>query len=489
MEALPAEPPMPNLGSPRVQAAMKVLGVQPRDLEKQDAEAFDGLESRQLLFEKKRRALIFQVSSLATRGPQGGTSIQKGEYPVPPEKDTSFMDEVLRKEKAAFEVMQRMAKKDIQKTVVQELECKLELHKGKKRQEEGLARVKQLKKQRDEVLATLAKEAQKRTERSKEARDKADRALLAHCEELKETLAKADERVTKCLSDIKESYKAGIEANEAKRTQTAARQAAFEASKVRRREVMHDEIEEKHKRKQEMLESMAGQRASNKEATAEREQQCRDKVAARQQKKQADIEEKYWEIQGRHQQAKEFRETTHAARLKEFKTNNQKKVSAHQSRYDRILAELEKPRESRSLQRSASETLRPRERPELLKAREDAENHVHLAAANRQRLREAHHHAVEQQIDKLLMMREKVQVMEDTKAQADRRRMAVLRNTSIEKHDLQLKVDRFKDVGPEKMLNMLENQELDSDARKRINEILGELELPPLGGHAQAEDQ
>jgi len=498
---MPPDLPLPNLGSPRVKAALRVLGITGADLQKQELDDFDGIQTRHELFEKKRRTLVAQVTNLSLKGPSGSsTTVSQGEYPAPPpgpeERNAAFMEAVIRKEKEGLEVLAKMAKKDIQKVVTKELECKVDLARGQKRQEEGAARVAELNKLRDQKLLAAKKEAEKKRLQTMEVRARAERKQQEHAAELRETLNKADARVTATLQKIKDDHLTSIETNSVKMVEATERQVAFETSQVRGRENMHDDIEEKHLKKRELLQSLAGTRQSNKEAILEKNMQCKQRVEDHLTKTQAHTEKKYWECEGKNNSAQEVRTTTHAARLKEFKAKNVKERKDFESRYERLLnsheREAQKMRESwneRSLQRSASETLKPRERAELVAARELNENHVALVASNRERLRRANQHSVEQQIDKLLGMRDRVNVMQDARAEADRRRMMVLRNTAIEKHGLQDKVDRFKDAGPDKMLKLLESTEIEPEAAKRINEILIELNLPPLGGYIPEEEK
>jgi len=467
---------------------MKVMGIVPADLEKKEVQEYDGNKNKHLLFEKKRRTLIQQVATLASRGPQerGGAG----------DMNANFLEEVLRKERETMEVMARMAKKDIQKTVIKELESRLEFEKGKKKQEENLKRMVQLKKERDEFLREQQKKADKKREQTREVRERNDRQLQEHCEEIRQQLKEADDRVAKCLADIRQAHDDSIESKQVRGIEARRQKAAFEQMLVHRREDMHDTIEEKHARKRELLTELLSQRVSNKEKLLQKEMECRDRVAEYLAQKQAQIEVKYDEARLKHKKAETTREEKGMAKTQKFKTDNEKKRKAFVIRYDNLIRQREREHEefrksweSRSLQRSASETLRPKERPELLKAREDAEHFAALAAENRERIRRANAHSVDQQIEHLLAVRQRAQVLEDQKAEADRTRMVVMRNTAVTKHELKHKVDRFKDVGVEKMLNLLEDVEIEPAAKTRINEILGELGLPPLGGPGYSQEE
>ncbi|CAE8613686.1 unnamed protein product [Polarella glacialis] len=483
------DPPMPNMGSPRVRAAMKVMGLTLADLEKKALEAFGGMESTHLLFEKKRRVLVHQVHHLATKGPQGSTETDFAAPHGGTERNATFMDEVLRKERASFEVMQRMAKKDVQMTVIKELEGKLQVHLSAKKMEESVSRQKELKKELNEKLSLAKKEAAKKLEKSIEARVKAARQKEQRSEQLRKELGEADERVAKVLDTIAHSRDDEIEQNRVKFMEMAEKQAQYKEGKFQELLALHDTIEQRDVRKAELLETLAS-RHSNKEEIARKQQLTKQKVHDWQIEKQEHIDQKYREAVDRQEQALQVRETNLTARLKEFKKTNNQKRAAFDTRYEKVLKEREKPHSSQRLQRSASETLvSPKERQELLHAREEATNHVALAASNRERLQRAHGHAVEQQISKLQNMRDRTQVMLDARTEADRRRMMVLRNCAIEKHHLSQKVDRVKDSGAEKMLKLLGDMDVDHDAAVRINEILGDLGLPPLGGVVPEEDK
>lgn len=474
--------------SPRVRAAMRVMGIIPSDLEKKEIQEYDGNKNKHLLFEKKRRTLIEQVATLASRGPQerGGSG----------DMNANFLEEILRKERETMETMARMAKKDIQKTVIKELESRLEFEKGKKKQEENKKRMLQLKKERDDWLKEQQKKADKKREQTREVRERNDRQLQMHCEEIRQRLKEADDRVAKCLADIRQAHDDSIESKQVRGIEARKQKAAFEQMLVHKREDMHDAIEEKHVRKQELLTELLSQRVSNKEKLLQKELECRQRVAEYLANQQASIEDKYDEARVKHKKAQASREEKGLAKTLKFKTDNEKKRKAFVIRYENLIRDREREHEefrrnweSRSLQRSASETLRPRERPELLRAREDAEHFAALAAENRERLRRAHAHSVDQQIEHLLAVRQRAQALEDQKAEADRTRMVVMRNTAVTKHELKHKVDRFKDVGIEKMLDLLEDVEIEPAAKTRINEILGDLGLPPLGGYSQEEEK
>eukprot|EP00438_Fugacium_kawagutii_P035207 Skav204741 [mRNA] locus=scaffold1854:225861:228740:+ [translate_table: standard] len=146
MASSPALCTEPVARSPRVRAAMRVMGIIPADLEKKDVEEYEGNKSKHLLFEKKRRTLIEQVALLASRGPQ-----EKG-GPGAGDMNANFLEEIYRREKKTMETMARMGQAgpdgnsgpDIETVAVGQ---------------ENLKRMLQLKKERDDWLKEQQKKA------------------------------------------------------------------------------------------------------------------------------------------------------------------------------------------------------------------------------------------------------------------------------------------------------------------------------------------
>merc|ERR1712051_14754 len=109
---------------------------------------------------------------------------------------------------------------------------------------------------------------------------------------------------------------------------------------------------------------------------------------------------------------------------------------------------------------------------------------------NKERLRRAHHNMVEEQIDKLRNMRQKVQIMHDAKTEADQRRMVVVRNTLLEKMEMTSRVDRVRDsTDPEKMNRVLEDLGPDVEAVDKINLLLDSMGMAQMAGGTVKEEE
>merc|ERR1712232_376335 len=144
--SMPPEPAVPNLDSPRVRAAMRVLGVVPKDLQKKSKDAFES-EIRWEFFEQKRRTIIDSVMALHDESPEGHTIPDSAEKAKQAEE--ALMATVMENERKAVEVMNRISRKEVQKTMIKELEAQHQAHISKTKQEEGRKRQLALEKERD----------------------------------------------------------------------------------------------------------------------------------------------------------------------------------------------------------------------------------------------------------------------------------------------------------------------------------------------------
>lgn len=473
---------MPNLGSPRVKAAMRVLGVLPKELEKLDASKLDA--GRFELAEKKRRHLVASIAGLAEKGSE--VSGKHGGESTSSLNNAAFMEEVLRAEKANMERMARMAKKDVQKTVLQELEAKLQWTQGQKKQQENEQRMKDFKKARAEKLKVLAKEAQKRADKNTEARARYDRQLEEHATNLTNQLNAQAEKAAAKIRDIALGREEHTAKQAEKKILVEERRRNHEDNKVNHRLKMYDDIQKKHLQTLERFDEINGLRQSNTALMDQRKQESRDRVKHHWEQKQLQTEQKYREICDRHDAAGNHRTAVAEAAMKEFRTKNNRARSQFESRYERIQTDLEKhPNLSRRLIKmqamASSDSMQgwsscpELKLAEIKKAAEKQGHHTWLVSENRSRISRARAHSVEQQLNKIEMMRQKTQAMLDSRATADARRMSVMRNCALAKTHFEDQVQRVKDSGPTKIITLLEEIEMEPEARARVNHILREL--------------
>lgn len=482
------EPPMPDIDSPRVHAAMSVLGILPQELEKRELADYDGIEPRYELFETKRRMLIGQIGHMTSRSPDTTQLVSNEE--ASRSGNAAFMEKVLQAERRNFERMAWRAKKDTQKIVIEELETKLSIHNANKKMEESTTRLKALKKARNDQLKQLQKEAQKKADKNAEVRNRAEKRMEEEASELITKLEEANQKAATKMAAIAESHEELRVKGQERQVQITDKLARLEQQQLRHRQHKYDAIVAKDEAKMERLAEIVAMRQSQSEAIMQKQQDSMERVRTHWENKQKQTEDRYSEILKRHEIAKQKREELHAARLKDYSSKNKKERNAFEGRYERILKDLdEHPNVSRRLQQSSgSEPFERSLSDTQIAALSMRSHHVDLVAMNRERLRRAHHHAQEKQLNKIDMMRQRVEFMLHSKSQADKRRTMTLKNCAIEKHRLSDEVDKVKSAGAEKMMGLLEDIDPEPKAATRIREIMGHLGLEKLyGGGEEAE--
>lgn len=481
------EPPLPDLESPRVLAAMRVMGVEAQELAKREP-AEMGAPARYELMETKRRTLIQQINGLASKGPD---SVQLASSASLRSANSTFMQQVLEAEQKNFERMQMAAKSDVQKVVIEELETKLQMQQTAKKMEEGAQRMKQLTKSRDEKLAQLKKEAQKRAEKNADVRAKAARQAEREAEELKNQLTEANEKAERKIETIAVGREEARQQAHEKQLLIAERQAKLEQAQLRLREKQYDGIVAKHEAKIEKLNESLLNRQSQSEVILRKQQESMERVRNHWEEKQRQTEERYMKILDRHDGAKQKRVEKADVQAKEIRVRNAKERNAFVARYERIVKDLENhPNVSRRLKYMESTTIGERSLSDSqISALQMRGHHAELVNDNRDRLRRAHHHSQEQQLAKLAQMRQRVEDLEDCKVMANTRRMGTLKNCAIEKHRLENEVFKIKSAKPEKMVPLLDTLEPDPEASERIKEIMGQLGLQQTAGGGEEADR
>jgi len=496
-----------DLGNPANRAAMLVLGVLPEELAPLDKAAFAGNEMRYLHLEQKRKNLMDEVLRKASEGQDvhGKPAAMSG--PTREERNQAFFDEIARHERENTALMQKLAKKDVQKVVIQELEQKATAKRNKDRIAEGERRLAEAKKAIAEELDKRRKEAEKKQTKIVEVRARALQASVEKGEENFQKLCDANARAEKKIREMKEAEAAQRVLNREKRVHIFIRQEGYEQKKVKHREEMYADYQENMDSKTRKLEEIINSRQSNAEFIAEKQRRTTEKVREFQAEKQAAAEERYRGICERHANAGAYRADNLKTWTKELQVRNTKRLQTHSGRYDKLLEQLEREpgvklcassapgspqfvieraearRSPKKADGEGGQSLAKTFSDSVLMAAERRRNHEHVVHENRDRLRRARHYNVETQLDKLHQNRQRVQVIEDARAEAARKRAIMVATCSREKSHLQHRVDRIKDSGkPEKMYNLLEELDPDPEAVARINGLLDELGLQTIGG-------
>lgn len=469
---------------------MRVLGILPTELRPKDVTAFGGSDVKAKFFEQKRLNLIDEVKRKAESAPDVHGKHGADGGMTREERNALFLEQVAKTEQENMTRMAKLAKKDVQSVVIQELETKLAAFNNKKRQEEGASRVKESLKARDDALAARKKLQDKKKERITDVRNKANQAVLSHSMELLETLRKNNERAEKSIQAIAESRTEGRGAKQEKRDLAWTRVDSYSADLVAKREHAYAELCQKMDSQVQRSQELSSSRQSHADEANAKLESCHEHVRVSAEQKQAAAEAKYWKAITRHGEAAKSRDEELKTRIKEFQVRNVKRKQAHEGRYVKIQSDIDKniARKYEEFEKKEQEFEKTRalakasSAADLQRFFDHREDIIDLAAMNRERLRRAHHYSVEQQLDKLVQMRRKVQIMQNAKTEADTRRMVVMAKCAVEKMHLTDRVDRVKNSkDPDKMQSMLEELDPDPDAIGKINELLAELGMQTLG--------
>eukprot|EP00929_Paragymnodinium_shiwhaense_P009276 TRINITY_DN113382_c0_g1_i1.p1 TRINITY_DN113382_c0_g1~~TRINITY_DN113382_c0_g1_i1.p1 ORF type:complete len:508 (-),score=197.22 TRINITY_DN113382_c0_g1_i1:240-1763(-) len=490
---MPPEPPALNLGSPRVKAAMRVLGLRAKDLEPIKKDSMPSEVSYEV-FERKRRQLAENVRVLASESPEVPAETSGGMSKLE-ERNANFLAEILAIEQKNIAKMETMAKKDIQSMMIKELEAKLKDQTSKKRQEEANQRQKELIKERDAKLAEAKKIAQKKKEKSDEVRRKADEALLKEAEELSKHLDEKQERSLNKIRENKEAFEAGRDRRQEKGFLALKRKEDLEKTLLERREDQYSKILDRDGLIFDRLANIDAERHNIQSDFAERKAMCTKRAADYLVEKQSKYDEAFFKTEERHATAAQTRAQSHAASLKEFKTKNSKTRQQFENRYNTMKKheEEERSKPSKRVERYMEllnfENSGCLSRPEYHHMVVTNRSMVDLVKQNRETLQRSHSYHQEQALEKIAGMREKVKIIMDGRHNSMQRRQSMIKNCAIEKHHLSDKVDRIKSSTGSKMTHILEKLEPDPEAATRINELLSAMGMELLPGTKVDDDE
>lgn len=464
-----------SLGSPRVKAAMKVLGILPSDIASpKDRTLFpDGQagEIRHEAHEKKRRQLMNSVKEIAHDKSLDITKsastpdLGAGGAGCASDATNRFLADVLAKEQISMDKMQKKANHDVQKIVLEEMAIKTAVAARAVKLEEHRKRKAELKKVLDEKLKEQKKEMEKKAERSKEVRRKAAQLVEQECQQLANELQEKDARVQATLDARQQKWdQHAIDMQEA-REKEYIRIENWKSGEWEGREKMYNGILEKYQGSEDRLAELTEQLRAHAASKSDRTNGVIAKAKAHLGGAQAKKDEAYLERIKVHDKKKEVRTANAIERKKEFEQNNKKVRQTWEKNYANALKERETRLEYRSprMLKSMSEnyTTKP---AWLTPASEEAfETHKTMAELrqwNLQHLSRADHHKHSQQIAKIADMRLRVKALKDSRDEAQYRRFDMIKNVSIAKHHLEHKVTKIRDAPPEKMNGLLEQMGL-----------------------------
>jgi len=487
---MPPEPAPLNIGSPRVRAAMRVLGLSEKEVEKRPKEAFH-TEVAYEVFERKRRMLAENVNDLAKDSPEAGSI--PGAADKSRDANADFMAGVIAIEKRNIEKMNIMSKKEIQKMMIKELETNHAAHKSVLKQEESVVRQNALEKERREAMKKVMKEAQKRLDKSTDVRAKAAKQVLIEAEKLKNELTEKDAQVTKKLQDIVDGREEGKVKAQEKRDQATERKEQHDQATIAKQEKMYATVLDRDEQVEFRLSCRTSDSQHNSAIFAAKKAACTERARHQLADNQARYEANFLKREGEHHVAAQCRDSNAKTYLKEFKKRNDKERKDFETRYERVKKEEEKPHISRRLEKMASmgdiQSQGCLSRPEFHHMVHSNKSMVDLCEFNGNLLKRAHGYHQEQELDKIAGVRAKVKAIWDSRKMAQDRRTQMVKNVAVAKYDLALKVDRARTQGPSKMSSILSEMEPDPEAAARINELLGAMNMELLPGTKAVEEE
>lgn len=485
------EPLMPDLSSPRVQAAMRVLGVLPEELERRTELATGEKEQRKLaMFERKRRQLIDEIHVLSTAG-SGGLGVSLSIPHSQRRRQNAFLNKVMEAERANLERMEIAAKRDVQKVVMNELETKLVMQQGAKRLEDGEARLNRLIRDRDEKLRVQRKEAQKRNERIAEVRMRAASEQAKDAEHTMHQLEEAMQRVESKMGALQEGRAETRQQSAEKLASIQERQHRLVEDKLHSREHQYETIMNHHAETTDRLQQRLQSRQSQSEEILQKQQSSMMRVREKWENKQREIQEHHFNNLSRHEKAREKRQAAAQEYARNLSKANSKARSAFESRYENVQREFAKKSPDRRLTKSTGSLACSEKNlsDSQLLVLEQRKHYIDLAVSNRHRLQRAHHNAQEQHLAKLQAVRDRVDALLESKARADDRRMVMQRNCAVQKSHLEHEMFKIKSAPPEKMTGMLRDLKLEPKAAARIQELQQQLGMGPASADETAADR
>lgn len=442
---------------------MRVLGILPKDTHPRDRSTFpEGMagEVRHEAFETKRRQLMHSVSGMAIDKSLDLSKLSPsaGELNQPSVATNAYLADVMARETVSMAKMHKRAQADVQKIVIEEMAIKQQVVIREGKLEEHRKRMVDLKKKQDEALKTQRKEAEKKLEKTKEVRARADRMLEAESAKLWEEIETKDVRVEALLKEREEGWENNRVVKQAERISKYDSIAKFKSKDLGVREKMYEGIVTRTEAGEARLIEIQAELQAHQAMKSDRT----DGVIARARMalggQQAEKDTAYLERLKVHEKKKEVREASAKEYQKYFVTENKKSRQRFEKEYERVLKERDivtiSPRMTKSM--SANFTTSPAWLTESsAKAFETHKTMGELRQANLQVLSRAHQYHQVQALHKIEDMRHRVKALRDSKDEAQYRRYDMMKNCAIEKHHLTFQVEKVRDAPPEKMNALL----------------------------------
>jgi len=460
---MPPEPAL-SLGSPRTLAAMRVLGILPKDIQTRERSTFpEGQpgDIRNEAFETKRRQLMHSVTGMASDKSLDLTKSASGGEDVggPSDATNAFLADVMAREQVSIDKMRKRAKADVQSIVLVEMEAKKQVEIREVKADAHRKRMVDLKKKQDEFLKAQKKEAEKKLEKSIEVRARAERKLEEESAALMAEVIKKDARVEAQLKERELGWVENKVTQQALRVVKYDSIAKFKSKEWGGREKIYDDSVKRTFAAEDRLDELQAELQAHQAAKSDKT----DGVIAKARKElslaQGVKDVAYLERIKVHEKKKEVRESYAKETQKEYATANKKARANFEKNYERALKDREfiniSPRMTKSM--SCNYTTSPAWLTEgSVKAFETHHTMGELRQMNLQMIARAHHFHQNQGVNKIADMRHRVKALSDSREETQLRRYDMMKNCAIEKHHLTFQVEKIRDAPPEKMNSLLE---------------------------------
>eukprot|EP00928_Gymnodinium_smaydae_P080061 TRINITY_DN63864_c0_g1_i1.p1 TRINITY_DN63864_c0_g1~~TRINITY_DN63864_c0_g1_i1.p1 ORF type:complete len:471 (+),score=165.98 TRINITY_DN63864_c0_g1_i1:85-1497(+) len=450
--AAPAAAPVLSPANASTRAAMRVLGVVPKDLEPISREAFD-TATRFEKHEKRRQDLIGKVSSLAEANPaRDDAAFQHGGSGS---MQSSFMEAVAKREQANMIKMNQQADKEIKRIILDELAQKEQAEAAHQKQEEAKKKMLELKKERAAQLAQLRKEAEKRKERSDAARAKAKIEQLERSAQLFEELQATFKKKEARLAAMAEEWRQGRIEGQQKGAIILAKKEQLEDDLWCERERNYDSYLDKHAAHSQRIQDIIDSRESNAEALNQKLASSIKRSREKKEATQAEKDAEYIKTMAKFDAAQDYRVKVNNELLTDFRKKNAKERNDFERRYEYIRERELEPKTTRSMQRGERSASDPRMMT-MMEFNHGNEVLREVVDANRKQLLRARSYATNQALDAIQLKRDKVTALQESQRQIERRRAEARISCAALKEELGRKVDRVRNAPKSKMDTMLE---------------------------------
>lgn len=458
---MPPEPAL-SLGSPRTLAAMRVLGILPKDIQPRERTSFpEGQpgDIRNEAFETKRRQLMHSVTGMASDKSLDLTkSASAVDMGGPSEATNLFLADVMAREQISIDKMRKRAKADVQSIVLVEMEAKKVVEIRDAKLEEHRKRMVELKKKQDEKLKAQQKEAAKKLEKSIEVRARADKKLEQESEALMQEVIKKDKRVEGQLQERSIGWEENRVTKQAERVAKYGRIKSWKSGEWGVREKIYDGIVKRTFASEDRLEELQAELQAHQAAKSDRTDGVIAKARSELNAAQAVKDVAFLERIKVHEKKKEVREALAKEVQKEYAASNKKARANFEKNYERALKDREiitvSPRMTKSM--SCNYTTSPAWLTEgSVKAFETHHTMGELRQLNLQLISRAKEYHQTQGLNKIEDMRHRVGALEKSREETQNRRYDMMKNCAIEKHHLTFQVEKVRDAPPEKMNSLL----------------------------------